>query len=283
MSHESTRSHYTSSEKTIAVNGITYACPFVDLLPPLHPEEREALKASIEQRGTIAVPIVVDEDNNVIDGHNRLQIAAELQLADVPTKVVTGLSPDERRALALTLNVDRRHLSREQRRELIAQVLMADPTRSNNRIAAETKADHKTVGDVREHLVSTGEIPQLDTTIGKDGKKRRAKRGARRATAPAASQASQSTPAPTSTPTLQSDTAAGEAAAAVSTPALRNWPRLKSHGWALQEIGSDVAKLAKMKKADRTPEAVRKQLDRLRAKLDEMDRSFPAGSAVPAP
>jgi hypothetical protein len=35
--------------------------------------------------------------------------------------------------------------------------------------------DHKTVAPIRGELESTGEIPQLDRTVGKDGKARPAK------------------------------------------------------------------------------------------------------------
>jgi hypothetical protein len=42
-------------------------------------------------------------------------------------------------------NIHHRHLTNEQRRELIVEPLKAGPTKSNRQIAAVTKADHKTV------------------------------------------------------------------------------------------------------------------------------------------
>jgi site-specific DNA-methyltransferase (adenine-specific) len=271
MSHESTLSHSTSSEKMIAVNGSTYGCPFVDLLPSLHPEEREALVADIRRRGVV-VPVVVDEDNNVIDGHNRLQIAAELQLADVPVEVKAGLSPDQRRDLALNLNLQRRHLTREQRRDLIARALKADPARSNNQIATETKSTDKTVAAARARLESTSEIPKLDRTTGKDGRTRRAQRRKPRATTPVARDLDQRTPAaPRPSP---ADTAPTEAAAPAPTPALEHWPDLKRFAQDLKWISEDIRKLAKTKVADRTPEPVRAQLARLRERLDKMETLF---------
>lgn len=82
----------------------------------------------------------------------------------------------------LAANVHRRHLTTEQKRELIAKVLKAKPGESNRKIAKQTKADHKTVAAVRGDLESTGEIPQLEKTTGADGKQRksRAKKKARR-------------------------------------------------------------------------------------------------------
>jgi ParB-like chromosome segregation protein Spo0J len=40
------------------------------LFPPLAPEIEAALRASIEQFGVI-VPVVQDQNGNLIDGHNR--------------------------------------------------------------------------------------------------------------------------------------------------------------------------------------------------------------------
>jgi hypothetical protein len=76
-------------------------------------------------------------------------------------------------AIALSLNVHRRHLTNEQKRERIANVLKAAPEKSNRQIAEQVKDDHKKVGDVRAKLEATGEIPQLKKTTGKDGKARK--------------------------------------------------------------------------------------------------------------
>jgi hypothetical protein len=79
-------------------------------------------------------------------------------------------------AAALSFNVQRRHLTAEQRREVIAKVLKAKPEQSNRQIAKQVRADDKTVATVRRELESTAEIPQLENTIGLDGKTRKAKK-----------------------------------------------------------------------------------------------------------
>ena len=48
----------------------------------------------------------------------------------------------------------------------------ADPSKSDRAIAGVAKVDNKTVGAVRKGLEVTEEIPQLESTTGKDGKKR---------------------------------------------------------------------------------------------------------------
>lgn len=127
--------------------------PF-QVMPPLSPEEYAALRADIERHG-ILVPIVVDQDGVILDGHHRAAIGADLGI-DVPKVTRTTASDDERRHIAYTLNLARRHLSREQVREIIRAELERDNTRPDRAIGRLVGVDHKTVGAVR-HAV--GKFP----------------------------------------------------------------------------------------------------------------------------
>jgi ParB-like chromosome segregation protein Spo0J len=86
--------------------------PFADLLPGLSRGEFEALKADIKANG-VKVPIEVDEDGNILDGHNRYRI-------DKTAKTVTvrGLTEAEKEAHVYRANRARRNLSPEQERDL---------------------------------------------------------------------------------------------------------------------------------------------------------------------
>lgn len=142
-------------------------------LPALSYEEFTALKDSIALHG-VMVPIVVDSvgpRRKIIDGNYRKQIAAELEY-DCPEIVQPNLDDDEKRTLARCLNLARRQLSQEQRRELIADQLEESPGRSNRWIAKQLGVHHATVGAVRGELEATGQICQLDRTTGLDGKVR---------------------------------------------------------------------------------------------------------------
>lgn len=86
--------------------------PYADLLPPLKTSEREALAADIAIHGVLH-PIVIDEDGNILDGHHRYAIDR-----DAPTRVVAGLSDDEKKAYTIRANLARRNLSSEQSREV---------------------------------------------------------------------------------------------------------------------------------------------------------------------
>ena len=83
---------------------------FPEIIRPLTDSEREKLKESIREYGVVT-PIGVDEADGVIDGWNRLQIAAELGYESVPVKVHTGLDDKGKAELALSLNEARRHLT----------------------------------------------------------------------------------------------------------------------------------------------------------------------------
>lgn len=61
------------------------------------------LQKNVRENG-IVVPLIVDRDGLVIDGHARLQIARKLGFTEVPTIVVEGYSEAELRALSLALN-----------------------------------------------------------------------------------------------------------------------------------------------------------------------------------
>jgi hypothetical protein len=78
--------------------------------------------------------------------------------------------------LALSYNVHRRHLTAEQKRELIAKVLKAKPTASNSSIAAQVKVNDKTVASVRRELESNSEIPDKPDRIEKTGRKARGRK-----------------------------------------------------------------------------------------------------------
>ena len=97
-------------------------------LPPLPPEQYEALRDNIALNGVL-VPILVDGDGpvrRIIDGNNRRRIADELGY-DCPEIIKDGLTEGEKRTLARALNLARRQLTHEQRRQLVADQLRETP------------------------------------------------------------------------------------------------------------------------------------------------------------
>lgn len=128
-------------------------------LPPLSPDEYSALEQSIVEHG-VMVAVITDEHGVVIDGHHRQKIAAEHNL-HCPKRVMRDLTDVEKRTLALSLNLDRRHLTREQRRALVAESIKADPELSDREHGRRTGVSDKTAGVVRDELQERAEIPHV--------------------------------------------------------------------------------------------------------------------------
>jgi ParB-like chromosome segregation protein Spo0J len=145
-----------------------------NILPDLTPWTYDALKESI-RRWKVILPVVEDENGDIIDGRQRVRACGELGITDYPVLTLAGLT-DEKRDHAYVLNLVRRHLNQQQMRQLIAAELKRTPDLSDNWLAQMLETTDKTVAAVRRELIATSEIPKLDALRGKDGKHRRVTR-----------------------------------------------------------------------------------------------------------
>lgn len=142
------------------------------LFPALDPATEAALRASIERFGVL-VPVSVDQHGQVLDGHHRRRIASELGV-DCPTIVRNVADDDEATEIARTLNMDRRHLSPEDRRRMV-EALRSDG-HSLRAIAGALGVSKDTVA--RDFAGVSHETPE--TVLGADGKRYPAQRAAER-------------------------------------------------------------------------------------------------------
>ncbi len=139
------------------------------VMPALTPEEYAALKASIAEYGVL-LPIQFDDEDNVLDGHHRLRACEELGIKDYPSIIRVGLSEDEKIELIVALNLDRRHLTPEQRQEIV--VNLREQGWSLRRIGESLAVDEGTVrGDL-----ARAEYSAPEKVTGKDGKSYPARR-----------------------------------------------------------------------------------------------------------
>lgn len=129
-------------------------------MPDLTPEEYEALKADIAERGVL-VPIELDDEGNVLDGHHRLRACEELGITDYPTITRMGMTEDEKVVHAVTLNTVRRHMTREQKRQAIQRMLERCPNLSDREIARAVGSTHPTVGKYRRQLEGGERVVKL--------------------------------------------------------------------------------------------------------------------------
>lgn len=140
--------------------------PPYQLFPDLDADDYRALKDDIRKRG-VQVAIEYDDRGAILDGHHRLRALAELgregvTLPPPPSVVREGWSEAEKRLHVRHLNILRRHLTQEQKRDLIRDQIKESPKKSDRQLGRDLGVDGKTVAVVRHDLESSAEIPQID-------------------------------------------------------------------------------------------------------------------------
>jgi hypothetical protein len=175
--------------------------PAADLFPPMSEAELKELAEDIKANG-LRAPIISWapgglESPVLLDGRNRLDALARLGLLYETGDHHLGLKTwngtrwgehsgnriefqhfhgDDPYALVLSYNIHRRHLTPEQKRDLIAKLLKAKPEASNLAVAKQVKADDKTVAKVRTELEARSEIPNVKARTDTKGRAQPARR-----------------------------------------------------------------------------------------------------------
>jgi len=132
---------------------------------PMDPADLERLKADIKENGVRdSLKIYRDRRTGqdlIMGGYNRQQIALELGIDTLPVDEYEG-TPQERRELVINDNLNRRHLTAKQKRNLIRYFLKKDPGQSDRIIGKKTGTHHSTVSKERAGAVRRGEISHVD-------------------------------------------------------------------------------------------------------------------------
>ncbi len=165
--------------KSITIGDATFHLVYADLLPPLSEAKYTSLRASIHAMGIrddIHVRQRADGSYDVIDGQHRLTIAAELDLPRdaVPLKE-HDVDDDTAETLAYSLNLARRHLSAEDRQQVVAA--LRQKGKSLRQIAELVGVSHVTVQRDIDALEATGVTNVTPATVtGTDGKQQPAQK-----------------------------------------------------------------------------------------------------------
>jgi hypothetical protein len=169
--------------------------PAAELFPRMPPDELRALGEDIIKNG-LTSPIVLWQPDSksparLLDGISRLDaieiatgspvivgapsIMAGEHFLHCDKVIVLGKSVDPY-AYVISANIHRRHLTAEQKRELIAKLIKATPEKSDRQIAETVKASPTTVGTVRAEMETKGDVSKLDTRRDSKGRKQPATR-----------------------------------------------------------------------------------------------------------
>jgi hypothetical protein len=172
--------------------------PAADLFPMMSQAELQELAHDIREHGlrrgvVFWTPESVEssisrkppEEIYLLDGRNRLA-ALELACKDEEERIeaiqnAIYIDPEQSGfasllyadvdpyAYVISANIRRRHLTAEQKREIIAELLKQRPERSDRAIAKIVGASPTHVGKTRKEEEAAGKVSTVDTRVGSDG------------------------------------------------------------------------------------------------------------------
>jgi ParB-like chromosome segregation protein Spo0J len=140
--------------------------PIAEMFPLMEGEEFDALVADIKANG-LCEPIVLHE-GKVLDGRNRYQACRKAGVKP-KFKVSELIHPA---SYVISANICRRHLTAEQKREVLAKLVAMQPEKSDRQLAKEAGVDHKIIAKARRTAEATGEASPVAKRTGADGKAR---------------------------------------------------------------------------------------------------------------
>jgi hypothetical protein len=178
--------------------------PAADLFPMMSDTELDELAADIAKNG-VQHPIVW-LGNRLLDGRNRVAAIARIadekrrkelqrECGDVMALLEASgrnesLESDGKKCIrhvflsdpwghVFSANLHRRHLTAEQKREVIAALLKANPAQSDRAVAKTAKVSHHTVADVRAEAEGRGQIAHVANRTDTKGRRQPAKKTVR--------------------------------------------------------------------------------------------------------
>jgi hypothetical protein len=191
--------------------------------------------------------------------------------AEQQTLIFLGRDVDPWEYVA-SANLHRRHLTAEQRRELIGKLIEAMPEKSNRQIAKLVNASPTTVGTKRAEMEATGDVSKLDTLSDTRGRRQPVHKA--RATAPQARRDERAVAVKTGVTNTDVTAAPSESSATVA---------------ARDDIGPDSAgEIARLNARVDELQAEKRQLEikavGLRSEIDELkaaDEGAPKAQTIP--
>jgi transposase len=164
------------------------------LFPEMSPDEQKVVGADIRKHG-LTSPIALWQADpkgqaQLLDGRNRLDrielvtgcpveigppsLAAGKFLAI--NKVIVLDARTDPYAYVISANLARRHLSADDKRKVIANLILAQPDKSDRQIADMIRVSHHTVASVRAEMEGRGQIAHAETRTDSTGRQQPARK-----------------------------------------------------------------------------------------------------------
>ena len=142
------------------------------LVPTLSTSDYETLRDSLDKFGfREAYPVVINRDNEILDGHHRYKICKEIGLTEIPVQIEEFENKLDEKEWVILTNIARRQLSIGQKGELFLAILEIERERAKKRQLSTLKQFSDTVptprvGTVKEqekneNNPSTSEIEEI--------------------------------------------------------------------------------------------------------------------------
>jgi hypothetical protein len=119
---------------------------------PLPLEEYEALKNHIARNG-VQQPILITSWEIIINGNHVFRAVTELGIRNYPVRVVSNLSEMERREMAISLNLLRRHFTPSERRHWLEELVRLNPHQSNRDLASAARVSQSTAARTKAKVL----------------------------------------------------------------------------------------------------------------------------------
>jgi hypothetical protein len=147
--------------------------PISNMFPLLEGGEFAALVEDIRAHG-LQQEIILYE-GQILDGRNRYRACLQTGVEPRFREMLFGSYADAV-AYAIGANIHRRHLTAEERRKIIEQLLKANPEQSDRQIARTARVSDKTVGAVRNNAEARAEIPHVENRTDSKGRSQPARK-----------------------------------------------------------------------------------------------------------
>jgi ParB-like chromosome segregation protein Spo0J len=153
--------------------------PLADIFPLMEGTEFDELVADIKANGLREWSITLFE-GMILDGRNRYRALLKISPAD--GNLPQGAGPEfdvfdgdeaAARAFVISKNIHRRHLKPEDKIRFLAQLVAAQPEKSDRTLAKEAGVSHPTIAKARKKAEATGKALPVGKRTGADGKRRR--------------------------------------------------------------------------------------------------------------